>query len=106
MHICVAYLYCISVLHIFIYISGSHIFIAYLYCISVLHIVIAHLENEGGLIGHGSFFIAYLLHTVASLPLTASILLSVLHICIAYRISLLQICIAYLCCISVLQICI
>merc|ERR1712118_643942 len=53
---CIAYLYCISVLHIFIaYISVLHIFIAYLYCISVLHI-----------------FVAYLC------------CISVLHICIAY----------------------
>ena len=71
------------------------IFIAYLYCI-----IIAYLRR-GGLIGQGRFFTAYLLHTVASLPLSASILLSVLHICIAYLycISLLHSCIASLYCI-------
>ena len=113
LHICTAHLYCIC---------ASHICIAYIQCIWLMHIFIV-------------FFIPYLLHTVASLPLTASILFhifnaygccmfllySLLHICCIlfgiaaphsfciacpYCISVLRVFIAYLYCISVLYICI
>ena len=76
--ILIAYLHCLSYLHIFITylccISLLHIFIAYLYYTFVLHILVAYLY---------CIFIEYL-----------------------YCLSLLHICIAYLCCISVLHICI
>jgi len=52
LHMCLAYLYCIYVLHsrtaYLCCISVLHICIAYLYCTSVLHIFIAHVPRISG----------------------------------------------------------